>query len=169
MVSRWTVCRFGGVALLAIWIFLLFQPVSAYVVEGIELRRDEISPDMLTIEHGWYYALFGWLAALAYPYNFAWFANPLALWCLIDMLRGRQPNMIPAIAAPILAIPGLAPNSLDHFFDSHGTDSAPIMYYTTDAWVWSCTIPIIVRIINFAFSLPRDAAAAGKRIPTNVR
>lgn len=51
MISRGAVCRLGGIALLAIWIFLMFQPVSAYVVEGIELRREQITPDMLTVEY----------------------------------------------------------------------------------------------------------------------
>lgn len=102
---------------------------------------------------------------MAPPHNFAWFANPLALWCLIDMLHRRQPNIVAAIAAPILAIGGLASFSIGSFFDSHGTDSASIMYYTTDAWMWSCAIPIFASILIYGLKLPQDVVAEKETIP----
>lgn len=127
-------------AQLAIWTALLFLPVSVYAREGLVVGPEHVTADMLEYEYGWGRALFGWIKA--FEGNFAWFASPFAMWGAYDMLCGRQPNWIAALAAPLLAATGLMPSSLGDILDTHGTNGPTTMYVTVDVWAWSCAIPL---------------------------
>lgn len=157
MISRGAVCRLGGIALLVIWIWLLFQPVSFMVIEGVGLPAELITPDQIQYEHGYSAALVGWLYAAQPDPIFAWFANPLGLWCLISMLRGCVPNLVAALLAAGLAPTGLAPNHLT-WFDDHGVNGPTITLAAAQVWAWSFVLPLAVRVVTWGFRLEDSRA-----------
>ena len=129
--------RLMALASAALWIGALALPGLVTPIEG-----DWGHAMALQDVYGWELLLLGWAGPLQYAeQNYAWFANPLWLWCVWSMWGGRAPNPGVAIVGAFLALTGLTPTHIE-FGDDHGVNGQS--HPGVGAYVWIAAFAPIV-------------------------
>jgi hypothetical protein len=127
---------------LALWLITLALPAQTTICD-----------DRIYTSRGWVMLLCGWLAPLTIDESlqsiehamslglrrFAWFANPIWLFGVCRMWRGRRPSLFWSLVATALAASGLQ-NDFEYMGDEHGR-CGPITAQM-GAWLWVLAISI---------------------------
>lgn len=140
----------------ALWFGALALPALVTPIEG------EWGDAMaLQNVYGWELLLLGWAAPLQVAQkSFAWFANPLWLWCVWWMWNGRAPNPWVTVVGPFIALTGLAPIHIE-FGDDHGVNGRSHPGVGAYVWVAAFAPVVVARMAGWYWWLRSQPQAGG--------